>query len=258
MSSSGPLASPAPASSTSSSRHSRVVACEPVPKAWPGSITRSIRSRRAAGSCQGGRTYSVPATSAGRWKERQRESQSSAISLVETATRAPPTLACSAGSVGSSPGGAVEHVLDGVAVGLDLLDAGGREREQLGERGVGVGARDANREADHWWWCGRRARRSLENIDSSWWRFSGVIVSANSCQQLALGVAQPPRDLHVDDDAQVAVTVALQPRHALAAQDDHLAGLGAGLDLDGRRLRRASAPRSSRRAPRAAPARRAR
>ncbi len=119
-------------------------------------------------------------------------------------------------------------------------------------------ARDANGEADHWWWwCGRSARRS---------RRTSTRPRAGSrgdrrrelLEQLALALAQPARHLHVDDDAKVAVAVALQARHAAAAQDDDLAGLGPGRDLDSRRLGRASAPRSWRRAPRAAPARRAR
>jgi hypothetical protein len=38
-----------------------------------------------------------------------------------------------------------------VLVDVSLLDAGRRELEQLGEGGGGVGARDADRETDHWW-----------------------------------------------------------------------------------------------------------
>ena len=70
-----------------------------------------------------------------------------------------------------------------------------------------------------------------------------MIVALNCSSSVALLVAQPARDLDVDDDAQVAVAVALQARHALAAQRDHLARLGAGRDLDASRARRASAPR---------------
>ena len=62
-----------------------------------------------------------------------------------------------------------------------------------------------------------------------------MIVAAKRSSMRALLLGQAPRDLDVDDDAQVAVAVALQPRHALAAQHEHLAGLGAGGDLDGGR-----------------------
>ena len=46
--------------SSSSSRHSSVVACEPVPKACPGSITTA--GRPAGGVSQGGPTHSLPPT----------------------------------------------------------------------------------------------------------------------------------------------------------------------------------------------------
>src|ERR1019366_7795158 len=55
---------------------------------------------------------------------------------------------------------------------------------------------------------------------------------AELLEQRALLVAQPARDLHVDDDAQVAVAVALQSWHPLAAQRDHLTRLRSRRDLD--------------------------
>ncbi len=63
-----------------SSRHSRVVAWAPVPNAWPGSTTRSIRPESAAGGSHGGRTRTRPPISTGRWNSRQRSAQSSATS----------------------------------------------------------------------------------------------------------------------------------------------------------------------------------
>ena len=72
-----------------------------------------------------------------------------ASSVVETSTSAPPTAARTSPSSGSSPGGAVEHVLDRLAVDVALLEAAGGERHQLGEDELGVLARDADREPDH-------------------------------------------------------------------------------------------------------------
>ncbi len=54
------------------------------------------------------------------------------------------------------------------------------------------------------------ARRSLANIDSSERRFSGVSVSVQPLEQLALLVAQPARDHDVDDHPQVAVAPAAE------------------------------------------------
>ncbi len=79
-----------------------MVGCEPVPKAWPGSTTRSIAPGR--GSLQGGRTQIRSPTSAGSWKARQRSAQSSGTGSPRTATRTPPTSASPAGKAGSSPG----------------------------------------------------------------------------------------------------------------------------------------------------------
>ena len=47
---------PRGSSSSISSRHIRVVGCDPVPNAWPGSITISVTPGRSAGSSHGGRT----------------------------------------------------------------------------------------------------------------------------------------------------------------------------------------------------------
>ena len=77
------------------------------------------------------------------------------------------------------PRGAVEHVFERLRIDLDLLDARGREDEQLGQRSFGVCSVDANGEADHAA-CGRSQRRSRERTLSSARRFSSVIV-ALSC-----------------------------------------------------------------------------
>ena len=117
-SSNGPAGDSLSASSNSSSRHSRVVACPPVPNACPGSITISCTppSRSAVASSQGGRTCragtrvpppAVPrgaSISTGRWNRLQRSCQSSGISLVEISTSDSPTTAFRAGRLGSSPG----------------------------------------------------------------------------------------------------------------------------------------------------------
>ena len=77
--------------------------------------------------------------------------QSSGTGSLRTSTRAPPAAACSAPRSGSSPGRAVDRVLDDavLSVGLvHLLDPAGRELEQLCERRLGLGAPAADREPD--------------------------------------------------------------------------------------------------------------
>ena len=62
-------------------------------------------------------------------------------------------------------------------------------------------------------------------------------VSSSACvvelpQEPALLVAQPPRDEDVDEDSLVAAAEALQHGHAAPAQDDDLARLRAGRQLE--------------------------
>jgi hypothetical protein len=80
--------------------------CDPVPNAWPGSITMSMPSP-SSGASQGGRTRrrrNRQLTSTGLWNAFQRSDQSSGISVVDTSTSASPAAACRSGSAGSSPG----------------------------------------------------------------------------------------------------------------------------------------------------------
>ena len=125
---------------------SRVVACEPVPNAWPGSITTS--SAPSSGGSHGGRTRSGAGTSTGLWKLRQSSPQPSGSSVVETSISAPADRRAHVADVGQLARRAVEHVLDRVA-GLALLQPAGRERHQLGEDELRVLALDADRELDH-------------------------------------------------------------------------------------------------------------
>ena len=107
-------ARPAGSSSSSSSRHRRVVGCAPVPNACAGSMTTSTQAARAAAPTAGARTAAPTCT--GRWNALQRSSQSSATSVVATSTSAPPAAARRSGSVGQLAGRAVDRVLDDVAV----------------------------------------------------------------------------------------------------------------------------------------------
>ena len=116
--------------------------------------------RRPAPPTAGARAalHAAPLTSTGRWNARQRSCQSSGTSSVTISTSAPPAAARRSGSVGQLAGRPVDRVLD-EPVDLALLDAGGRELEQLGERQLGVLAPDAQRQADHRW--PPKRRRSL-------------------------------------------------------------------------------------------------
>ena len=229
--------SPAPGPArASSSRHSRVVACAPVPKACPGSMTMSIRpASRGGGAPWRADVEPRRAISTGRWKVRQRDSQSSAISLVRNIDAAPARRSPAALAARQLAGRAVEDVLDRVGVAIELLDAGRARSEQFGERVGGAGAGNPNREADHcWWWRVQRATQTAED------RLVGpqVLVGdrrAQLLEQVALLLAQPARDLHVDDDPQVAAAGGAEAGHAMAAQRDapRRAACRARLDRDG-------------------------
>ena len=94
-----------------------MVACAPVPNAWPGSMTISATGAAPGGETlgpsHGGRTCregtavapAGAATSTGRWKALQRSDQSSGISVVRTSTSASPAAALTSGSAGTSPDG---------------------------------------------------------------------------------------------------------------------------------------------------------
>ena len=136
---------PSGSSVASSSKVSRVVACEPVPNAWPGSITTSSVPSAAAPRAAG-RAGRRPVDRL--VEARQSSPQPSGSSRVETSISAPPTAARTSPSVGQLARRAVEHVLDRVAR-LALLQPAGRERHQLGQDEVGVLAPDADDELDH-------------------------------------------------------------------------------------------------------------
>ena len=189
-------------------------------------------------------------------KRFQRSCQSSAVSLVEISTSASPAAAFRSGRLGQLAGRAVDGVLDRVLADLRLLDAGGRQLEQLGQDELGLLAPNADGEADHAAWL-PSARRSLANIDSSERRFSSVSVSVQLLQQLALLVAQAARNDDVDDHAQVPAPTATERGHALAPQRQHLARLRARRQLDRRRALERGHLERRRRAPPAARARRA-
>ena len=138
----GRRTAPPGSSSSSSSRHSRVVGCAPVPNACPGSITTSgTPGRASAAPSHGGRTQSAsrrqrPAGGSAF----QRSSQSSGTSsCVDLDQRVAGRRLDRSGSVGQLAGRAVDRVLDDVAAVVDLLDAAGRELEQLGQHELGAG-----------------------------------------------------------------------------------------------------------------------
>ena len=187
-----------PVGSTScrSSRQSRVVACAPVPKARPGSITTAIAS--AGASSHGGPTQKRP-TRTPWWNSRQ---------------RVLPAL------------GDVVHLDDVEAerrlVGVDAY-APSSSSTPSGRCGAGARAparRRRRRTAS--------AERALELVEEALRRARtsrSSACSSNSREQAALLVAEVARHEDVDEDALVAAAEALQDRHAAAAQDDDLAGL---------------------------------
>ena len=118
---------PPGSSSISSASERRVVSWAPVPNACAGSIATSIVPGRA--SSHGGRTRSArpPAstTTAG-CHVRQRTSQSSSSSVVETSTSAGAGRRLEVGQRRQLAGRAVDRELDGVLVDVALLQAAGR------------------------------------------------------------------------------------------------------------------------------------
>ena len=173
---------PEGSSSSISSRRIRVVGCEPVPKAWPGSITRSSAS--GCGSDHGGRTHTRPPTRTGSWKSRQRSAQSPATSSPRTVTSVPRHVSLPVGERGQLTGGTVDRVLH-PALAVHLLYARGGELERMGQHGLGrLGGRPKG-EPDQ-----RNARLTLARIDScgDLGRRSGVGEASrlSSDQQLAL------------------------------------------------------------------------
>ena len=103
---------PASASSSSSSRHIRVVGWAPVPNAWPGSTTTSIvpvlRLRPRTGRTQRRSADQRPA----RWKSCQRSAQSSGISVDVTSTSPSAGRRLEVGERGQLARRAVDRVLD--------------------------------------------------------------------------------------------------------------------------------------------------
>ena len=134
-------------SSSSASRHSRVVSCAPVPNACAGSIDDVEQAGVARGASAPRRAHVQPLA------DRHRP--------VEAAPALGPVVGdlgrrdldergagggAQRGQRGQLARRAVDGVLDRVAA-VDLLDARRRELEQLGERDLRVGARDAHARA---------------------------------------------------------------------------------------------------------------
>ena len=87
-----------------------MVGWAPVPKAWPGSTTRSTAPSR--GGSQDGRSQSRSPTSSGLWKSRQRSAQSSGISVELTSTRPSPDRRVDLAQLRQLALAAVDRVLD--------------------------------------------------------------------------------------------------------------------------------------------------
>ena len=184
---------------------------------------RDARSRRAA------------STSTGRWNSRQRSSQSSATSLVEISTERPARRARAASGQRGQLARARRRRRTRCARprARPPPRPPGASSSSSASTSSACSARDADGEPDHAAWL-PSARRSLANIDSCERRFSSVSAVVELLEQLALLGAQAARDDDVDDHAQVAAAPAAQRRHPLAAQREHLAGLGAGGELERR------------------------
>ena len=173
-------ARPSGSSSASSSSVRRVVACEPVPNAWPGLDDDVERARRAAAPTAAG-----PAAAAGTSIGRVEAAPVLAPVVgqlgrrdVDQRARRPPRARRRAS--GSSPARAVEHVLD-VLAGLALLQPAGREHHQLGQHELGVLALDAHGQPDH-------ARSSTSAAQPSSSRRSR---STNPCAAQAAAARRP-------------------------------------------------------------------
>ena len=112
-------------------------------------MTMSSRPVAApAASAHGGRTCSRSPIVTGRWKSRQRVGPVVGDLRRRDLDERGAGGRAQRGQRGQLARRAVDGVLDRLAV-VDLLDPGRRELQQLGERDLGVGARDAEREPDH-------------------------------------------------------------------------------------------------------------
>ena len=167
-----------------------MVACAPVPNAWPGSITTS--SAVSPAGSHGGRTVSRPAE-----HERAVERAPALGPVVgdlggrERDQRAPGRR-LEGGQLRQLAGRAVDGVLDHVVTDLGLLHPAGRQLEQLGEHDLGVLARDPDGEAEHDGSAAEGAAQLAEHA-SSVRRFSSVRL-AEPLEQLALVALEPARD----------------------------------------------------------------
>ena len=122
-----------------------MVGWAPVPKARPGSTTRSTAPWR--GASQEGRSQSRPPTRSGLWKSRQRSAQSSGISVARDLDRAAADHRLDLPQLRQLALAAVDRVLDVAGAAL-LLDPVRRQHGQLGEDQVGRLGGTADREAD--------------------------------------------------------------------------------------------------------------
>src|SRR4051794_40561466 len=222
---------PPGSSSSSSSRHSRVVGWVPVPNAWPGSITTSWTPGRTAGCSHGGRTYSRPPSRSGTWKRFQRSAQSSGTSSPRTSTRVPATSAAPSGSDGSSPGEPYSAYSTQPSPSTCSTPAGVSSSSAASTCSADSrGARTARRITA----SAQRPAHARED------RLVALLVgevalgqgAAEILEHAALLVAQVARDEHVDNDLLVTGAARSQRRHPAAAQRDHGARLGPGGDVD--------------------------
>ena len=143
----------------------RVVGCVPVPNAPPGSITTSSTPPRSAGRSHGGRTYSRPADQHGEVEALPAlgpvVGDLAALDLDEVVAGRRLDRA-ELGQLALRP---VDRVLDDAlpAAGrVDLLEAAGREVEQLRQHELGLLGAAADREPDQ----PRKAWRMRSNSPS--------------------------------------------------------------------------------------------
>src|SRR5262245_62079795 len=224
----GPAGSPA-----SSSRQSRVVACCPVPKAMPGSITTSASPGR--GGVQGGRTQSTPATSIGWWKARSAARQSVRSGAASTSTGASaPRRPCSSSGAGARSAGSQKSR-------ATRPSPSGRSR-QPAPRSAHASASTSGASSARVRTVSRTssAEGVLEAVEEA------LVLAVALLVEMALGqlrdrgpplLARHPRSPDVDDHPLVAAAAAVEDREALAAQHDLLAGLGPRANLDALLLR---------------------
>ena len=195
---------------------SRVVGCAPVPKARPGSITTG--SRPSGGSSHGGPTQSEPIRT-GRWKARQRSSQSAATSC----PRAPPN-ACQSRS--SPPRVRVRDELDAVRR-FDLFEARGKS-SSICARASSARSTDTSTETRRTTLSGTRSSTCRGTPRPA--RTSRRCETVRTPPAAAAARRQLPRHDDAHEDALAAASESLQHRQALPAQDVNLAGLRAGLE----------------------------